>query len=316
VIRPVSLLRLAMHPPVLRHTPEQRTVVTTSTGRLFRRLAAAGTGMILALTSSACLGIDPGQKRSASSSLSPMPSPSPTTTSTPPPRPVPPPASGICRRLTYRQIGRFSNASPKVSCTAPHTAYTYAVSSLPRSLSGALDSDRVQNAAQGSCRRSFNKHLGGDATARATTRLTPTYFLPRARAFANGTRWVRCDVVALLAPHKLASLPASLRGLLDDPTLSAKYAVCSQGRPGDPGSVLVICSEAHSYRAVTAILLGGADVPIPTSGQLDKPKAICRQLVAKLLGVDGGFSFVFTYPSQRQWNNGQRYGLCWNGQAN
>jgi hypothetical protein len=30
VTRPASLLRLAMHPPVLRHTPEQLTVVTTS----------------------------------------------------------------------------------------------------------------------------------------------------------------------------------------------------------------------------------------------------------------------------------------------
>jgi hypothetical protein len=202
-----------------------------------------------------------------------------------------------------------------VACTAAHTSYTYAVNRLPRALTGALDSHAVQSAAQSSCQRAFGSFVGGSTTIRATTRLTPTYFLPRAQAFADGTRWVRCDVVALLEPGRLAGLPASVRGLLNSSTLAARYAVCSQGRPGDASSALVMCTQTHTYRAVTAILLGGPDVPLPTASQLAQPKATCRQLVGKLLGVDGGFSFVFTYPDRRQWNNGQRYGLCWNGQS-
>jgi hypothetical protein len=235
---------------------------------------------------------------------------------TPTVRPAPAPAAGVCRRLSFRAIGRFSNASRGVACgSSTYTAYTYAVKPLPRRLSGPIDSDAVQNAAKVSCVRSFARFIGGSPAVRTMSRLSPTYFLPTAVQFAAGTRWVRCDVIALQTDHRLAPLPPRVKHLLDDSAEAARFALCARGAPGSAGTKLVMCTQPHTYRAVGAIRLGGPDVPRPTISQLATPKAKCRQTVASLLGVNGGFSFVFTYPGVREWNAGQRFGLCWDRSA-
>jgi Septum formation len=222
----------------------------------------------------------------------------------------------VCRRLSFRAIGRFSNASRRVACgSSTYTAYTYAVKPLPRGLSGPIDSDAVQNAAKVSCARSFARFIGGTPRVRTMSRLSPTYFLPTALQFAAGTRWVRCDVVALQTDHRLAPLPPRVRHLLDDSAAAARFALCARGTPGSPRTALVMCTQPHTYRAVSAIRLGGPDVPRPTVRQLAGPKDKCRRTVASLLGVSGGFSFVFTYPGVHEWNAGQRFGLCWDRSA-
>jgi hypothetical protein len=147
------------------------------------------------------------------------------------------------------------------------------------------------------------------------SRLSATYFLPTASQFAAGTRWVRCDMVALRTDHRLGALPPRVKGLLDDPAQAARYAVCARGTPGSRGTTLVMCTQRHTYRAVRAIRLGGADVPRPPVRQLAAPKAECGRIVAALLGVSSGFSYVFTYPGVHEWNAGQRFGLCWNRTA-
>jgi hypothetical protein len=189
------------------------------------------------------------------------------------------------------------------------------VNRLSKRLNGPIDSDSVQSAAKDSCRRSFASFIGGDVATRTMSRLSPTYFLPTASQFAAGTRWVRCDVVALQTDHRLAPLPPRVRKLLDNRAAAARYGLCARGTPGSRGTALVMCTQRHTYRAVDAIRLGGPDVPRPIIHQLAAPKAKCGRIVAGLLGVSSGFSYVFTYPSVHEWNTGQRFGLCWDRTA-
>jgi hypothetical protein len=74
-----------------------------------------------------------------------------------------------------------------------------------------------------------------------------------------------------------------------------------------------MCTQAHTYRAIAAIRLGAADAAYPGTGKtLSAGKQQCQHLVAQQLGVTGGFTFSWTYPSNDDWIAGQRFGYCWN----
>ena len=238
-----------------------------------------------------------------------------TVTSSHPAKPPPAaPAVAECRVLTYRDISVFFNATNPVPCTQAHTSYTFAIEQLPSQVAFngvQIQNDSVQAAAANKCRNAFTKFIGGDAEAQALARLSVTYFLPRQAGFDLGARWVRCDVVALKGAKSLADLPSKIQGFLDSPAALTTYGVCSKADPGS--SPLVMCSEPHAYRALAAFRLGGKSAPYP--GQTVTANVgtqRCKPLVAKKLGVSGGFTYSWTYPSPTDWSQGQRFGYCWN----
>ena len=266
------------------------------------------------LAVSACAGFSGGSDSSGADD------PTPTRTGKTreqPPEPEPPPApkTGECRDLDAGDIGRFSNGAAPQACGKPHTAYTYEVGELPESVAFAgvdIGNDAVQEAAAGACQAAYADFVGGDTATRALARLTPTYFLPRQRGFDAGAHWVRCDVVALATDDSLAPLPAKLAGFLDRDDALDDYGVCSDGDPSSSGSALVMCSEPHTYRALDALRLGGPQTDYPgTATARDDGQQACEDLVKESLGVDGGFTYAWTYPSAQDWNNGQRFGYCW-----
>jgi Septum formation len=224
------------------------------------------------------------------------------------------PAVGECRNLTYRDISVFYNDTQSTPCSESHTAYTFAVVRLSNrvAFNGVeIQNDAVQSAAADKCHAAFRKFIGGDDESRALARLTVTYFLPRQAGFNLGAHWVRCDVVALKYPQVLASLPSSLQGFLDSSGALTTYGVCAHGKPGV--SLLVMCSEPHRYRALAAIRLGGANAAYPgAQATVNLGTRRCQHLVAKQLGVSGGFTYTWTYPSTADWAAGQRFGYCWN----
>jgi hypothetical protein len=246
------------------------------------------------------------------SSASSDPSTAPATHRVKPPPAAP--AVAECRTLTYRDILVFFNDSKTTSCTGAHTAYTFAVVQLPDRV--AFTGVKIQNkavltTAADKCHAAFRKFVGGDDESRALARLTVTYFLPRQIGFDLGAHWVRCDVVAMKTAKSLADLPNRLQGFLDSPGALASYGVCSRGDPGS--SPLVMCSEPHAYRALAAIRLGGLATSYPgVNSTVNLGTRRCKALVAKQLGVSGGFTYSWTYPSTTDWMAGQRFGYCWN----
>lgn len=279
---------------------------------LTRRVAAA----VAALTLLAgCSGNALDSNGAADPSGASLSGPTTTSVTTPPPNPAP--AAGACRRLTYGAISRYSNAAPTAACTAPHTAYTFAVRRLPATVDVvgvSIGNKSVQQAASQGCRDAYTTFIGGDPARRALSRLSVTYFLPMQLQFNRGAHWVRCDVVALATPNSLAELPdGDLGGFLDKPAALQQYGVCSAGPPGETSSVLVMCAEDHTYRALTALRLGTDTARYPgESVTRTKGQQRCADYIADELGSAGGYTYGWTYPTVADWATGQRFGYCWN----
>lgn len=286
-------------------------------GRGFALIVAASA---LAAAASACTGSS-GTTGSAtdstrSSDAAPTsPDSTHSQTSKPPPPPPPAPEPGECRALSYPDVGLYANSDEPISCSKKHTAYTFAVETLPDDVAFAgveIKNDAVQQAASQSCENDFHRFVGGDTTTRALSRLTVTYFLPKQAGFDLGAHWVRCDVVALQSANSLAPLPAEPRGILDDEASLRDFGVCSRGEPGAAEALLLMCTQDHDYRAVAALRLGEADAAYPGEDQtLTQGKEQCRELIGEQLGATGGFTYGWTYPSASDWVAGQRFGYCW-----
>jgi hypothetical protein len=233
--------------------------------------------------------------------------------------PPPAPAIGECRTLSYSDISLYSNGSKAQPCSKPHTAFTFAVEQLPDDIAFdgvKIENDAVQGTAADSCQQAYVSYIGGDTASRALTRLTVTYFVPKQTGFDAGAHWVRCDIVALQSDNSLAELPRKLDGFLDHGHTDA-YDVCSRGDPSQHDSLLVMCTQDHTYRAVAAIRLGDSKAPYPgEQSALNQGQQDCKQVVSDLLGLSGGFTFSWTYPSASDWSAGQRFGYCWNETAN
>lgn len=286
-------------------------------------LAALLTGLMLVWMLAGCSGGDtaaPPTEDSSSSEEDSAGSTSSGAASTPSPPPTskpPPPAPAVdeCRTHTFPDIELFSNASKSAPGSKPHTAYTFAVPTLPETVAFdgvQIKNSSVQDTAAKQCGTEFTEFIGGDPEARALARLTVTYFLPPQSAFDAGAHWVRCDVIALKTATSLAELPDKLEGLLDSPEVLDEYGVCTAGQPGKARATLVMCSQEHRDRALAALLLGDVKAQYPGD---DDTAAIgeqrCEKLIAKELGVTGGFTYTWTYPSADDWSDGQRFGYCW-----
>ncbi|MGA9346895.1 MAG: septum formation family protein [Nocardioidaceae bacterium] len=230
--------------------------------------------------------------------------------------PAPAPRSDTCHELTFGQIGRYANSSAPVPCAKPHTSYTFAVQQLPSDVAFKgvdIGNDAVQEKASLQCRSAYASYVGGSAAVRSLSRLSVTYFLPSQPDFDKGARWVRCDVIGLQSSRVLADLPLELKGFNTRDTALDDYGLCSQGDPGTTGAMLVMCSQDHTFRALSALRLGADSDAYPgESVAMTDGQKRCDKLVSDTLGVGGGYSYAWTYPSADDWANGQRFGFCWN----
>lgn len=243
----------------------------------------------------------------------------PTKSTKPVEPPPPPPDTSTCRALKFGDVNRYSNTTAPTSCQRPHTAYTFAVTTLPEDIAFegvAIKNDAVQTAAASSCRAKFTSYVGGDAATRALVRLTATYFLPDQAGFDRGAHWVRCDIIALQGEKILAELPPELKDALDDPDVVSDYGLCSGGEPGTPESVMVTCNQPHAFRAIAALRLGDTEDPYPGEGVTkDDGQQRCEDLIKSEVEQGNGYTFSWTYPTAADWQAGQRFGYCWTKSA-
>jgi len=226
-----------------------------------------------------------------------------------------PPRVGSCRRLQQSDLNSIVNDARDVPCRERHTAVTYDVGELPDPLADRATSpgdDRVEDAAQRICRRSFGPFLGGSAEARTLTSLRMTYFLPDSSEFAAGARWVRCEMFAYAAGGKLAGLPADLEGALDDDERADNLGTCSVVAPDHPRFQHIICTLQHSWRAVGFTRLAGPQATFPGPQALrTRASQRCEEMVREFLDTRDPFSYGYEVPSRKSWSGGNRLGYCW-----
>jgi hypothetical protein len=136
------------------------------------------------------------------------------------------------------------------------------------------------------------------------------WFSPSLEEGDLGARWFRCDVVALAGRDRLAPLPRSLRGVLDRNGALDTYGTCGTAAPAAPRFQRVICSRRHTWRARATIELpAGAKYLGQAAGAA--ADSACRDIDTRLAADILKLQWSFEWPTRAQWEQGQRYGICW-----
>jgi hypothetical protein len=226
--------------------------------------------------------------------------------------PVEVPQLGACRVLTPQDVAQRYDSTPAVDCADPHTAETFAIGPLPDTfVDAAYDDERLGRFAYRTCGDAFARFLGADESSVLRTPLSWAWFRPAPRAWEQGARWYRCDVVGGgEQDEEYVELPVTARGLLggrpDD-----RWVVCAVG-PVVSGSEKVACSQPHDWRAVTTIKLGDADDAYPGSRLVEvRTRDFCSRSVGAWLGYPLDFDFGYTWFGEGEWEAGNRRSICW-----
>ena len=222
------------------------------------------------------------------------------------------PEVGACRVLTPDHVTQASNATRTVPCAEELTAQTYAVGSLPAAFADAEhDDERLGAFAYRTCSQKFMAFLGADESVVMRTVLSWAWFRPSEKAWADGARWYRCDLVGggeqsrsyLALPEDGAGM---LAGLPPDQWMACVAA------PALPGSPRVPCSEPHQWRAVTTIVVGDEKDPYPGDRLVEvTTRDYCSNSVAAWLNYPVTYDFAYTWFHEAEWEAGNRRSVCW-----
>ena len=224
-----------------------------------------------------------------------------------------PPKLGACRELSPDDIAQSSNQTPAVACTKRHTAETFAVGAFPDTLTkgDAPDDRRLGAYVYDRCQKRFGEFLGGDESLVLRSTMTWAWFRPTKDAWADGAHWWRCDVVGGGEQSKtFVALPETAKGLLlgkpDD-----RWLVCVDG-PSVSGSVKIPCSSAHTWRAVTTIVLGKGGASYPGDRLVEvRTRDFCSESVGAWLNYPVDYDYGYTWFHEAEWKAGNRRSICW-----
>ena len=223
-----------------------------------------------------------------------------------------PPELGACRVLTPEDVAEPSNATRTVPCGERHTAETFAVGRFPRGVAADDIDDRALGAyVAEECEGRFRSFVGGDESLVMRTTMTWSWFRPTQEAWEAGARWWRCDVVGGGGEStELVRLPTTAKGvLLGDP--DDRWLVCVDGETV-ADSVKIPCSEPHSWRAVTTIVLGEPDEPYPGDRAVEvRTRDFCSDSVGAWLDYPVDYDYGYTWFHRAEWQAGNRRSICW-----
>lgn len=222
------------------------------------------------------------------------------------------PELGACRVLTPDDVALPSNATRTVDCSESHTAETYAVGQLPASLEDAdRDDPEVGAWAYQACSKKLMAFIGADESLVMRTVVSWAWFRPSEKAWNEGARWYRCDIVGGgEQSEEYVDLPKTAKGLLrgkpDD-----RWMVCVAGE-SVTGSAKIPCTKEHDWRAVTTIKLGEPDDAYPGDRLVQvRTRDYCSQSVGAWAGYPVNYDFGYTWFHEAEWEAGNRRSVCW-----
>lgn len=261
-------------------------------------------GVLLAVLSG-CTG-GSGDDDSGSSDAS---SGSPTAPESPPA-----PEPGACYNLGFRQALSPTAEGKERPCRRHHTAETFHVGTLDLMVDGhqlAVDSEQVQGQVATACPQKLPRFLGGDQETLRLSMIRPVWFTPTLEESDQGADWFRCDIVVVAGDERLVPITGSLRGALGGEGALERYAMCGTAAPDDPKFERVVCSAAHSWRAISV-------VPYATRADYPGERVVreagdgCEDVA--LEQVDDplqDWGWAYEWPTAEQWKHGMTFGRCW-----
>lgn len=273
--------------------------------RVHRISRAPGAAVVTAVLAAVLAGCSSDDATPAAPETTASPTVAPTA--------APPPPRGACYDLAFADAAEPTSSAAPVRCAGRHTAATIHVGTVDPVVDGHLltvDADRVQQQIASRCRTRMAAVVGGSEETRRLSRLTVVWFSPSLADSDNGARWFRCDVVALAGRDRLAPLPRSVRNLLAADDALDRFGTCGTGSPAADRFQRVICSQRHTWRAQASVdLPAGANYLGKAAGAA--ADATCRDIATRLAGDDLLLQWSFEWPTQAQWDDGQRHGYCW-----
>lgn len=249
------------------------------------------------------------------------PTPSATSTATPSPaKPAPEPAVGACYDLTYDEAVAPTSEHAVVDCKAEHTAQTFFVGQLDTVVDGhlvAVDSDRVQQQIASSCPQRMSAYLGGSPDDLRLSMLSAVWFSPTVEESDEGQNWYRCEVVSLAGGDTLRPLTRPMKGVLSTQEGRDAFGMCGTDRPGTKNFERVVCSQDHSWRAISTIdVQPGKDGAWPgREAARSAGEDTCQDAVRDLADDPLKFTWGYEWPTKKQWRAGQHHGYCWAPEA-
>ncbi|MDH2415528.1 septum formation family protein [Nocardioides sp. CER19] len=222
------------------------------------------------------------------------------------------PTVGACRNLRRSDIAAPTNAGKLRPCTEPHNAETFASGELPAEFKDAdYHEPDLEVWAYRACGSALTRHLGATDSVVMRAILSWVWFRPSQKAWDDGARWYRCDVIGGGAGSRVyLDLPTTTKDLMatqpDD-----HWMTCARGTDPDHGAKLP-CSQQHSWRAVTVIKVGEPDDPYPGDAAVaKKSKSFCASSVAAWLGYPTDYDYAYTWFHAPEWKAGNRKSVCW-----
>ncbi len=234
----------------------------------------------------------------------------------PPPRATEPPApdAKACYRLDFDDALAPTSEARPVRCAGKHTALTYAVGRIDNVVGGhllAVDSKRVQASVARRCPRQLQGFVGGSQEDLRLSMLRSVWFTPTVEQSDAGADWVRCDVIAVAGPDRLAALGAGrLSGVLASPQGLERFAMCGTAAPDDPEFERVLCRTSHSWRAVSVVDLPNGRYP-GVERVREQGQAPCQDAGREAASDPLDFKWGYEFPTEDQWRSGQTFGRCW-----
>jgi Septum formation len=251
-------------------------------------------------------------------SPSPTAPTSPTTPASPSPTPAttPEPEVGQCRRTNpvLSALGGSLEVRKPVPCGDTHNAQTYFVGLMNEEAQAAArsgDATRLRSLVSGVCSRKLAGWLRGSGEDVALSVFNFVVGAPGPDEVGPGVRWYTCDAYAIRAMNglKLIAIPRTTEGVLSSPRAD-EWTQCNRGGFGN-GTNIVVCTRAHTHRAVAGVHLGDLNTDYPGSNSLEtRLKDDCSSRVRAYLDTTAGFNYGVTWPGRQQWNTGDRWGLC------
>lgn len=205
------------------------------------------------------------------------------------------PEAGQCRQLTPAQGEPSSNNSPTVSCSDPHTNYTYAVPTVPRRIKfKKISSAQFSKLGLSLCGGPrFDKALGRTDLVRDQTVYGSMFFGPSKAQRADGARWMRCDLF-LLAGRDLGELPPTQHPMLQGPITDAVRRCLTHDH------YFTTCITAHAYRSVTAFTVHSKKYPTKAQFTAQGRKH-----------CPSSANDFFSWPFKSDWSTGDRGEVCY-----
>jgi hypothetical protein len=241
------------------------------------------------------------------------PTPTPTPTVLPSATQAPVPADRACYQLGYDEALAPTHAGTALDCAADHTSQTYAVGRLDVLADGhllAVDSARVRRQVAADCPARLGDFVGGTLEDQRLSMLRAVWFTPTVEESDAGADWFRCDVIAVAAPDRLATLDGPLRDVLDRPAGRDRFGMCGTAAPDAAGFTRVACAEEHSWRAVAVVELPEGDYPGEAAVR-ERGQTPCEEAGLDAADDPLDYQWGYEWPTAKQWKAGQSYGRCW-----